>query len=72
MVVVAQLVRALDCGSRGRGFKSRLPPYLRSLRSVSMAGRSGLAEVVLAYEQSENRQYFSFHNHVLPRIYSLF
>jgi hypothetical protein len=26
MVVVAQLVRALDCGSRGRGFKSRLPP----------------------------------------------
>ena len=26
MVVVAQLVRALDCGSRGRGFKSHLPP----------------------------------------------
>ena len=26
MVVVAQLVRALDCGSRGRGFESRLPP----------------------------------------------
>ncbi len=26
MVVVAQLVRALDCGSRGRGFKSRLLP----------------------------------------------
>ena len=25
-VVVAQLVRALDCGSRGRGFKSRHPP----------------------------------------------
>lgn len=29
MVAVAQLVRALDCGSRGRGFKShRLPYYL--------------------------------------------
>ena len=28
MVVVAQLVRALDCGSRGRGFKSRLPPKI--------------------------------------------
>ena len=27
MVVVAQLVRALDCGSRGRGFESRLPPF---------------------------------------------
>ena len=26
MVVVAQLVRALDCGSRGRGFESPLPP----------------------------------------------
>ena len=26
MVVVAQLVRAPDCGSGGRGFKSRLPP----------------------------------------------
>ncbi len=26
MVDVAQLVRALDCGSRGRGFKSHLAP----------------------------------------------
>ena len=26
MVVVAQLVRALDCGSRGRGFESHHPP----------------------------------------------
>ena len=43
MVVVAQLVRALDCGSRGRGFKSRLPPYWRSLRSVSMADPHGIS-----------------------------
>ncbi len=28
MVDVAQLVRALDCGSRGRGFEPRLPPHL--------------------------------------------
>ena len=27
MVVVAQLVRALDCGSRGRRFETGLPPY---------------------------------------------
>ena len=27
MVGVAQLVRALDCGSRGRGFESRHPPH---------------------------------------------
>ncbi len=29
MVDVAQLVRALDCGSRGRGFKSHLPPKIK-------------------------------------------
>ncbi len=27
MVVVAQLVRASDCGSEGRGFESHLPPF---------------------------------------------
>ena len=32
MVIVAQLVRALDCGSRGRGFKSRLSPYSFAMR----------------------------------------
>jgi hypothetical protein len=26
MVVLAQLVRASDCGSEGRGFESRIPP----------------------------------------------
>jgi hypothetical protein len=31
-VVVAQLVRALDCGSRGREFEPRLPPKKISLR----------------------------------------
>ena len=29
MVDVAQLVRALDCGSRGRGFEPHLPPKAR-------------------------------------------
>ncbi len=27
MVVVAQLVRASECGSEGRGFETHLPPY---------------------------------------------
>ena len=27
MVVVAQSVRASDCGSEGRGFETRLPPF---------------------------------------------
>ena len=31
MVVVAQLVRALDCGSRGRRFETGLPPKKRLL-----------------------------------------
>ena len=31
MVVVAQLVRALDCGSRGRRFETGLPPHKKSL-----------------------------------------
>ena len=30
MVRVAQMVRALDCGSRGRGFESPLSPFFSS------------------------------------------
>ncbi len=30
MVVVAQLVRAPDCGSGGRGFETHLPPEVRT------------------------------------------
>ncbi len=29
MVDVAQLVRALVCGTRGRGFESHLPPHFK-------------------------------------------
>lgn len=29
MEVVAQLVRASDCGSEGRGFETRLPPQTK-------------------------------------------
>ena len=34
MVVVAQLVRALDCGSRGRGFETHQAPQSGSLGSA--------------------------------------
>jgi hypothetical protein len=35
MVIVAQLVRASDCGSEGRGFETRLSPfYLSTEKSV--------------------------------------
>ena len=33
MVVVAQLVRALDCGSRGRRFETGLPPIKNPSRN---------------------------------------
>ena len=34
MVNVAQLVRALDCGSKGRGFESHLSPQ-KAVRSLT-------------------------------------
>ena len=34
MVVVAQLVRALDCGSRGRRFETGLPPKKTKLLNL--------------------------------------
>lgn len=36
MVVVAQLVRATDCGSVGRGFESRLPPEFTDNKCFSL------------------------------------
>jgi hypothetical protein len=33
MAEVAQLVRALDCGSGGRGFKSHLSPQIKRTES---------------------------------------
>ena len=42
MVVVAQLVRALVCGTRSRGFESRLPPKTTGL----VYARPFLVEVI--------------------------
>jgi hypothetical protein len=36
MVVVAQLVRALDCGSRGRRFETGLPPHKKRVAYVTL------------------------------------
>ena len=35
MVIVAQLVRASDCGSEGRGFETRLSPKSKSPENFS-------------------------------------
>ena len=34
MVDVAQLVRASVCGTEGRGFESRLPPFFLALKFI--------------------------------------
>lgn len=40
MVAVAQLVRAPDCGSGGRGFETHLPPFFTPLvdKNCSISG----------------------------------
>lgn len=45
MVDVAQLVRALVCGTKGRGFESHLPPAL--LKSASW-----VSERIFLYNQA--------------------
>ncbi len=42
MVKVAQLVRALDCGSRGRGFESRLSPFAGGPNALFAFGKPGM------------------------------
>ena len=51
-VVVAQLVRALDCGSRGRRFETGLPPN-RTLREIE--GFLDLTEFPLKNNTSEEK-----------------
>ena len=41
MVAVAQLVRALDCGSKGCGFDPRQPPHLEMGSLLSITRKQG-------------------------------
>ena len=54
MVIVAQLVRAPDCGSGGRGFEPRLSPFKKAL-SVMTGLFCSKASAVLAYLLSVNQ-----------------
>ena len=38
MVNVAQLVRALDCGSKGRGFEPHLSPFFKLNKRSGLSG----------------------------------
>ena len=51
MVVVAQLVRALDCGSRGRGFEPHLPPEKCSelKDSLFLCKKLGFNKLIFGY-----------------------
>ena len=49
MVVVAQLVRALDCGSRGRGFETRPPPLFENDLYRIRRGRFFCCNINLLY-----------------------
>ena len=49
MVNVAQLVRALDCGSKGRGFESHLSP-IHSFTRLSRFERGSLSVSMPIYE----------------------
>ncbi len=54
MVVVAQLVRALDCGSKGRGFESPQPPKVPDLRApVAQLDRASDFESARARPKAE-------------------
>jgi hypothetical protein len=59
MVVVAQLVRALDCGSKGRGFESHLPPKQRSSYLIKIVG-SFIFITLATYPQNKKRDQLNF------------
>lgn len=66
MVVVAQMARALDCGSRGRVFEPRLPPRKCSCNSVGLECLLDVEEVAssnLAGSTSHNTNQIKFTDH---------
>lgn len=56
MVVVAQLVRALVCGTRGRGFEPRLPPHVLYTTNIqSNIKKLQLKEILEKYYTNHRR-----------------
>ena len=66
MVGIAQLVRALVCGTRGRGFKSHYPPKVKGLaqarpffcEKITLA--SLLVDVVFSGKKKTSKKSFDF------------
>ena len=65
-VVVAQLVRALDCGSRGRGFEPHLPPNKTSPFKVGFF--DSMYFVYILYSETGNRYYIGQTNNIEDRL----
>ena len=52
MVGIAQLVRALDCGSRGRRFDSDYPPHLFLFEALCFVWElAGLSDYIMGCSQ---------------------
>ena len=57
MVDVAQLVRALVCGTKGRGFESHLPPGIGRKSASTVSERIFLYIWLLIFTDEENLRY---------------
>ena len=56
MVAVAQLVRALDCGSGGRAFEPRLPPQFNKGAEMLVI-KDSFSALFFAHTASHNKQH---------------
>ena len=79
MVAVAQLVRALDCGSGGRAFEPRLPPHFnkggdakKQLLRVFFAPVSYPQTPCSDIKKLKNQKIFHIHTPIPPKFQRFF
>ena len=81
MVAVAQLVRALDCGSGGRAFEPRLPPQFKKAEMLVIKDSfSALFFAPVSYPQTpcsdikklKNQKIFHIHTPIPPKFQRFF
>ena len=71
MVVVAQLVRALVCGSRGRRFETAHPPHLCKSIKMRFSAHFFMAKIleILHREHSSEHYFSNVKKYTTPRIF---
>ena len=80
MVAVAQLVRALDCGSGGRAFEPRLPPQFNKGAEKLKSNFSAFFFAPVSYPQTpcsdikklKNQKIFHIHTPIPPKFQRFF